>query len=309
MTAPTATIGYWRAIRRVHRLEYPFLIVYPCHGLWGAAYAVASARHLLDAPVLIAVLATMIPPISQNVLNAGQDIRSDSLNPGKSGIAVAARRIGVTALTWWCCVEMGVAVLLAGLVSMWVGRPLVVIAMAVAVVLHLAYNLEPVRLKRRGFFNPFYFMMTFGFLPCLTSYVAAAAGLPGSLWLLCLGFGLLMAGRTLWWAVPDRDADVATGATTPVVRLGASRAWLAACLLTATGIAVLGWGVWLRLGPFWALVVVAATGLFLVDKVRNLARVSDDRLPSERRMRTHSLTVVAVTDTLVWLVPLIASRL
>ena len=308
MTTAT-TVSYWWAIRRVHRIEYPFPIVYACHGLWGAAYAVASPAQLFDPPVLIAVVAAIIPVISQNVLNAGQDIATDSHHPGKGSIAVAARRIGVTALTWWCCVELAIAVLLAGVVSVWVGRPLVVIATVVAVALHLMYNLEPVKLKRRGFFNPFYFLLTFGFLPCLISYVAAAPGLPGSLWLLCLGFGLMLAGRTLWWAVPDRNVDAAVGVRTPVVKLGVPRAWLAVCLMTAAGIAFLGWGVWLRLGPGWALVVVAATGLFLVNKVRKLARVSNDRLPSERRMRTHTLTVVAVADTLVWLVPLIASSL
>ncbi|QUQ63510.1 UbiA prenyltransferase family protein [Kutzneria sp. CA-103260] len=299
------TTGFWPAVRRVHRLEYPFPLAYACHGLWGAAYAVATPAGLLNLPVLLAVVAAIIPIIAQNPLNAGQDIRSDSAHPGKHSIAVAARRLGVRRTLWWSGTEFAVAILLAALA----GSPLAVSAVTVCVLLHLAYNLEPIRLKRRGFANPLYFGLTFGFLPFLTSFAAARADLPGWAWLVGAGFGGLMAGRTLWWAVPDRDADAAGGDRTLVVWLGARRAWLTACLLTATGIAVLGWGVWLRLGPAWALVALAATGLFLVIKLRELGRVRDDRLPSERRMRLRTLTVVTLTDTLVTLVPLIASMI
>ncbi len=299
------TTGYWPAVRRVHRLEYPFPLAYACHGIWGAAYAVATPAGLLSLPVILAVVAAIIPIVAQNPLNAGQDIRSDSVHSGKHGIAVAARRLGVTRTMWWSGAEFAIAILLAS----FVGNPLAVVAVAACVLGHLAYNLEPIRLKRRGFANPLYFGLTFGFLPCLTGFVAARPDLPGWGLVVCAGFGGLMAGRTLWWAVPDRDADAAGGDRTIVVWLGARRAWLTACLLTAAGIAVLGWGVWLRLGPAWALVVIAATGLFLVIKLRELRQVSDDRLPDERRMRLRTLTVVTLTDTLVALVPLIASMI
>ena len=304
----TTAPGYWQAIRRVHRFEYPFPLAYACHAFWGAAYAVSARAQLLAPPVLLAVVATLIPIVAQNVLNAGQDIGSDSMHPGKAGIAVAAKRLGVVQANWWSCMEFGVAVLIVGVVSVWEGRPLVVATVAVCVILHLMYNLEPVKLKRRGFANPVYLGLTFGFLPCMSSFAAVRPDLPGWAWLVFAGFGTLMTGRTLWWAVPDRDADAAGGVRTIVVSLGAHRAWLSACLITAAGIAVLGWGVWLRLGPGWALVVIVATGLFLVNKLRKLARVSNDRLPSERRMRTHTLTIVVLTDALVTLVPLIASH-
>jgi 4-hydroxybenzoate polyprenyltransferase len=309
MSTVTNAPRYWQAIRRVHRLEYPFPLAYACHGLWGAAYAVTTPARLLSPPVLIAVVAVIIPIIAQNVLNAAQDIRADSLNPGKNNIAVAAKRLGPAQATWWTCVEFGVAVLLAGVVTVWVGRPLVVLAVTACVVLHLLYNLEPVKLKRRGFANPIYFGLTFGFLPCLAGFAAARPDLPGWAWLIFTGFAGLMAGRTLWWAVPDLLADAAGGDRTIAVSLGAWRTWLTACLITTSGITTLGWGVWLRLGPPWALIVITATGLFLVNKLSKLAQVSNDRLPNERRMRTHTLTMVTLADALVTLVPLIASRI
>ena len=299
---------YWSDVRRIHRLEYPFPVAYACHALWGACYAVTAPGQLLAVPVILALLAAVLPIDAQNPINAALDMAGDMAHVGKSSIGHAVRRLGPRHAVWWAGVEFTVAVLLAAAVSVWLDRPIVVAAVLAAVVLHLLYNVEPVRLKRRGWAAHVYFGLTFATLPILATFGAVRADFPAWLWPIAVGIGVLLAARTLWWALPDRDADASVGDRTVVVRQGVRPALLMACLITVAGIALTGWGVWWRCGPAWSVLVMACTSLFLVQKLRMWFTVTDSRLPNERRMRTHTLTLVVVADVVIVLVPVLAAR-
>jgi 4-hydroxybenzoate polyprenyltransferase len=297
---------YWRDLLRVHRLEYPFPVNYLCHASWGAAFAVSRPRELLDLPVLAAIAAAVLPLVSQNLINAAYDVRADAVNPGKKHLGEATLRLGRSRVLRWFAVETVLALTLATAASVSAGRPWVLAAVATSVVLWLLYNLEPVRLKRRSFINPVSYALTFVLLPCVSSYSAVRPDFPWWVWTTWSGMGVLLIARTLWWSIPDRGADASVGDRTPVVAHGARRALAIACVMTAAGVGVTGWGLWQGYGPLWSLLYVVAATLFLVDKLGLLRRISDDDLPHEKRMRTHSLTVVMVSDVLLVLIPLLA---
>ncbi|MFI9009944.1 UbiA prenyltransferase family protein [Actinosynnema sp. NPDC053489] len=302
----TGRPGYWRAVHRVHRLEHPFALHYLCHAAWGACFAVAEPADLLRAPVLVAVLANAVQILSQGPLNAAADVAGDRVNPGKSGIATAVLRPGPAHVALWGLAEMAVAVTACAAVALHLDRPLVVVPVVVSSALHLMYNVEPVKLKRRGMANPAYFGMTFAVLPFLSTFAAVRSDVPAWTWPLCAGLGVLMMGRTLWWAVPDRDADAAVGVRTPAVDYGARRALLVACALTALGLVGTGWGLWWGHGAAWAVLGVLTAGLFLVDVLRLTTTITDDRLPDERSLRERTLAVVVVSDAALALLPLVA---
>src|SRR5947208_1965519 len=73
-TATAAYPGRWRALVRIHRLEYPFVVNYLCYAGWGACYAVAGPAGLLTGPVLLAAAANFILLVAQNPLNAALDM-------------------------------------------------------------------------------------------------------------------------------------------------------------------------------------------------------------------------------------------
>ncbi|MER5261807.1 UbiA family prenyltransferase [Actinosynnema sp. NPDC002837] len=302
----TGQIGYWRAIRRVHRLEYPFALHYFCHASLGACFAVTEPADLLRAPVLVTVLANAVQILSQGPLNAAVDVAGDAVNPGKSGIAAAVLRSGPAHVAAWGLAEMTVAVAACAAVALHLNRPMVVVPVVLSSALHLMYNVEPVKLKRRGMANPAYFGLTFAVLPFLSTFAAVRSDWPAWTWPLCTGLGVLMIGRTVWWAVPDRDADAAVGAHTPAVNYGARRALLVACALTALGLAGIGWGLWWGHGAVWAVLGVLTAGLFLVDVLRLTTTTADDRLPDERRLRKRTLTIVVVSDAVLALLPFAA---
>ncbi|GLF95043.1 UbiA family prenyltransferase [Streptomyces yaizuensis] len=294
-----------RDLCRVHRLEFPFPVAYLCHALWGACFAAGAPRQLVQPAVLLAVLANLIPLIAQNVLNAAMDISADARTPGKTGVARAARRIGRTRLIVIASAEMAVALLLAVGVSLHLGRPLVAAAVAAGILVEYLYNLEPVRLKKRGLANPVSLGLHFSLLPCLSTFAAVRPGLPGWVWPLFLGLWLLLIGRTLWWSLPDAAADRAAGLAPPAVRHGVSRALTLATGATATALGLIAWGLSWALGPLSAAIGTAACGVFLIGKLRlRLTGAALDAL-HETRMRRHTLAYVVGADALLVLLPLV----
>ncbi|MEU7550891.1 UbiA family prenyltransferase [Streptomyces sp. NPDC044571] len=302
---PTQANGRLRSIIRIHRLEYPFPIIYLCHVLWGACLAASAPGDLLDAPVLITLFANIVAIVSQNPLNAGLDILADTHTLGKESIARATRHLSVRTAFLCAGLEKTLAMGLSLWVAVWLGRPLVAVGVALSVLLHLAYNLEPIRLKRRGYANPAYFGATFAFLPSLSTYAAVRPDVPLPAWLFLTGLGILLFGRSLWWCIPDLIGDAKAGDRTPAVQHGPRHALVVACLWTAVGLVFVGAGLW-PLGPGWALFGVAAAAAFLVDKITQIRNISRENLPHESTMRKHSLSLAMAGDLLLCAIPLLA---
>lgn len=297
---------YLRDLYRVHRLEFPFPIAYLCHALWGACYAVSGPGQLLRAPVLTAIIANLIPLVAQNLLNAAMDIATDAKTPGKYGIAQAASRLGKARLVRYAAAEMTVALLLAGAAAVYLARPLVAACVAAGVLVEVLYNVEPIRLKKRGLANPVCLGLHFSFLPCLGTFHAVRPDFPGFMLPLFGGLWLLLIGRTLWWSLPDASGDRAAGLSPPAVRYGLDRALVLATSATVAALGLLAWGLWWDLNILAALLGTAACGAFAVSKLR-LARTPLAVVGlHEISMRRRTLVFVVSADVLLAALPLLA---
>lgn len=288
---------------RVHRLEWPFPIAYLCHCLWGAGYAATTLGQVTRAPVTLALLANVIPLVAQNVLNAAMDVSVDTRAPGKAPIAQAATRLGRARLIALAAVEMAIALLLAVGVAIHLGRPLVALTVAAGILVEFLYNLEPVRLKKRGLANPVSLGLHFSVLPFLSTFYSVRPDTPRFLWPLVLGLWLLLIGRTLWWSLPDHAADRAAGLSPPAVRHGPGRALLLAGTATGCALVLIAWGLTWSLGPLPALTGTAACGVLLISELR-LVRSGGPHTLHETRMRRRTLTYVVGADVLLVLLPL-----
>jgi lycopene elongase/hydratase (dihydrobisanhydrobacterioruberin-forming) len=298
--------GLWPSLYWVHRLEYPFSIYYVCHAVWGASWAVADPRQLLTVPVLAIAVANLSHQVGEVVLNAALDVDADVRNPQKHEVASASQRLGRRALLGLATVELALPVLIAAAVSIALSRPSIAVSMAIIVVLQALYNLEPVRLKRRGIANPVTLALTYSVLPALPVYLAVRPDVTPSTWLVLLGMLFSATGRTLWWALPDRGADIEANDSTPVVRLGVSRSLLLACLLSTVGAALIGGSLWWRYGAAWALLGMASASLFPFIQLRQLGRISQQGLFRAVRMRRRDLPLALATDLAVAVIPLAA---
>lgn len=300
------SVSGWRDVLRIHRLEYPFPIHYLCHAVVGACYAVSNVQQLFTGPVLFCIVANLLSIVGGNPLNAAVDISTDAHTQDKRDIAQAALRVGRRQAMRWTTAEMIAALAAATAISLWLDRTLIVVGITWTIALCLLYNLEPVRLKRRGLANPITIALTTGPLPSLVSYSAVRAALTASTWLIFIGLGVLITGRALWWTVPDQVSDKATGMTTPTVQYGASQAMRISCDATVVGLGLLGWGLWWRYGPIWALLGVVVNGPFLLSKLALLRRLSECPLPNSTQLRRHDLSWVMTADIVLVLLPLVA---
>ncbi len=290
------------ALVRIHRLEYPFPIHYLCYAVWGACYAGGPVTW----PLVLVVVAALIHPVSMSALNGVVDLRDDVKNPRKRDLAQAALRLGPRRIGTLACSEMAVCLALCGWASILLGRALVVVTMAAIIAGDLAYNLEPVRLKRRGFASPVTVGVCFGFLPCVLSHAAVTGDFPARIWPIYAGLGLSVAARALWWTVPDARADAAAGTVTVVVRLGARRMAALSCAVALGLPVLLGWGLWWSYGPGWAAVgVVAASAWFFGQ----FAGLRDMTSRSYAELRRLFMTPMAAANIVFALLPLLAQGL
>ena len=296
----------WRDVVRIHRLEYPFPVHYMCHAVLGACYAASDVQQLFTAPVLLSIIENLLSIVGGNPLNAAVDILTDARTQGKRDIAQAALRLGRHHAMSWTATEMTLALAAATVTSLWLDRPLIAVGVALTIALCLLYNLEPARLKRRGLANPITIGLTMGPLPSLVSYSAVRPDLPVSVCMIFIGLGALITGRAIWWTVPDRMGDKATGMITPTIQYGAFQAIVIACVLTVAGLSLLGWGLWWRYGPLWTLLAVATSGPFLLSALALLRHLSDDTLPDPTQMRRRQLSSVMIADIVLVLLPLVA---
>jgi 4-hydroxybenzoate polyprenyltransferase len=301
--------GSWQNLTRIHRLEYPFPVHYFCYAIWGSCYAVSSVRHITDVPVLLAIAANLLLIVALNVLNAAVDVRTDALTPHKRAIATAVLSFGHRRALWWAAAELALALALSTAASLWTGRWLITGAVSLIIVLHLLYNLEPVRLKRRAFANPITFGLSIGFLPSIASYSAVRADFSAAIWLIFASLGVLVTARAWWWSVPDATGDAATRMTTPAVRYGATRTLAVSCLITVAGLSLLGWGISWHYGPGWGLLAVAAGLTFLIAQFEVLLRAVDHCPPTSAGLRRRSLPWAVLANVVLVSIPLAVSSL
>lgn len=292
-----------RRLRRdlvvVHRLHFPLPVSYLAEALWGACFAVASVRQLLGWPVLCVIIANVLLILGPLAFNVALDLEIDTRHQEKDYLADAAKHFGGNGLVIFSIAEMGAGVLLAAAAGAVLARPLVCLVAVGIVLTHVLYNVEPLRLKRRGMTGALVFGLGATTGPALLTYVALAPAVPPAVWLVFAGLGLMAGGRTAWWSLPDRAADLAVGQHTPSARYGLRGAAIRADLLMAVGLLLLGWGLWWRFGPAWAALGLAGYAVFLADVVRTPQT-------SARRMLRRALPVIAVADAVLVVLALAA---
>ncbi|WP_157529627.1 hypothetical protein [Nocardia sp. NRRL S-836] len=235
------------ALTQLHRLEPRHGAHYACCAAWGACYATG-----FDLAVVVAVLANLVAIVSGNPLAA--------LTRGD--LADAVREVGRDRVAALAFVEMLVAQTLAIAVS-W----RVALGVGLILLLHLVLHLEPVRLARRGCAGPVALVTATVLLPSVTAYSAAGGQADPAVWLVFSGAAALATGRTLSWPDHDRPAARPTTVLTCTAVSTATQ-------VTAGGLLMIGAGLWLRSGWFWAAAGVAAcSALLLAPGLRRFDRV------------------------------------
>ncbi|HEX4705107.1 MAG TPA: UbiA family prenyltransferase [Pseudonocardiaceae bacterium] len=301
-----AWIQLYRDAVVVHRLEFPFSVNYLCYASWGACFAVDGAFRPPYAVLVLAAVANLLLIVAGLALNTAADVGTDEYHHERAHLAAAARRLGRGRVVRWAATEMILALLLAGALAVWSMRPVVVAAAAVIVVLQVLYNVEPVRLKRRGLTGVAAFCASVAVLPFLLSYWVVRPDLVAWAGPILAGLGCLAVGRMMVWSIPDRAVDAMTGMRTPSVRYGPSGTLTRSIVVTLAGVVLTCWGLWWRYGPGWALPPVALQAAFL-GALPLPWHAGRDALRSSVRIRHWAMAPVLAGTLAITIIPLVAA--
>jgi lycopene elongase/hydratase (dihydrobisanhydrobacterioruberin-forming) len=286
-----------RDVAAIHRLQLPFSVNCLCYATWGATTAAGEPARLAHPAVPTAITANLLLIVGALALNTAADTGTDERHPERAVLTAAARRFGTRRVVRWSAGELGVAVVLAGSVAAGTGRPLVLAAAIAAGTLQVLYNVEPVRLKRRGLPGVVAFCAAVLVLPFLLAYWSVRPAVDPAAWPVVAGVGLVAIGRMTLWSVPDRTADAATGLRTPAVRHG-PRGAAAVCLAAIlTGLTLTAWGLWRQHGPGWAVPLVTMQAWPLLSAAALLFRgspVTSTRLRG-RAFPPTTIAMIAMT--------------
>jgi len=263
------------ALKTLHRVEvgpiYFFVLI------WGMFVAADRASDLWSAAAILALLINGLSLFSGFVLNNYSDYPIDRRSRIKGYVADAVERIGrrKTLAMYW--IEQAVTVAAAAAVSELLHNWLFVVVKLAGIVSGMMYNGEPMRMKRRGLWNPIMVSIRFGFVPGLIAYFAVHGTVSAGGWVILFGATLLSFSRGFWNSVSDTDEDRAEDIRTAAVVYGPRAAMVSAVVSLVPACALIAAGLWVLLGPWYAIVGVSGAAGATAYRFLLLRRAGDDR--------------------------------
>jgi 4-hydroxybenzoate polyprenyltransferase len=263
------------ALKTLHRVEvgpiYFFVLI------WGMFIAADRASDLWSTAAILAFFINGLSLFSGFVLNNYSDYPIDRRSQIKGYIADAVERVGLrkTFALYW--IEQAVTVAAAVAVSVLLHNWLFVVVKLAGIISGMMYNAEPIRMKRRGIWNPIMLAVRFGFVPGLIAYFAVHGGTIGAGgWVILLGVTLLSFSRGFWNSISDTDEDRAENISTPAVRYGPRAAMVTAVAGLVPACALIAAGLWMLLGPWYAVAGVSGAVGATAYRFVLLRRIGDD---------------------------------
>lgn len=263
------------AIKTLHRFEvgpmYFFVLI------WGMFVAAREPSDLWSVAAILAFFINGLSLFSGFVLNNYSDYPIDRRSQIKGYIADAVERVGLrkTLALYW--IEQALTVAAAVAVSVLLHNWLFVVVKLAGIVSGMMYNGEPVRMKRRGIWNPIMLSIRFGFVPGMIAYLAVHGTIGIGGWVLLLGGTVISFSRGFWNSISDTDEDRAENILTPAVRYGPRAAMESAVASLVPACVLVGAGLWLLLGPLYALAGVTGIVGATIYRFLLLRRASDNR--------------------------------
>ncbi|HEX2085719.1 MAG TPA: UbiA family prenyltransferase [Solirubrobacteraceae bacterium] len=156
----------------------------------------------------------------------------------KAHLSRAVRRFGPPRIVALLVAESLAAIAVTVYMAVDTGRAALPFLWVAGLAIALAYSLEPVRLKRRGWLNPIALMLVLYALPMAYGYVALAERASAEAIAAICAIGLQMLALILLNAAADVRSDRLAGVETPCVRHGLAPVAAVAALAYAAGAAV-----------------------------------------------------------------------
>lgn len=266
-----------RALLVVSRPEYMpggLFFIFGC-----AAVACLTWTSLADnlGLILAGTAVWYLSHLIGSQINCLHDVELD--RAGKPRLSSAVIEFGPRALARVIWLEGAVTLAVTVLMALHTGKPVLPILWLAAAAIAVAYSVEPIRLKRRGWLNPLSLVVVLYMEPMAYGYVTLADSASAAVLGVLVGTGLQMLALILLNPAEDIASDRAGTIDTPCVRHGLHRiAPFAAAVFTIgtiVGLASFGDLVSGREPAVVVALAIAAVGqLFVLQELLRLAMLA-----------------------------------
>jgi 4-hydroxybenzoate polyprenyltransferase len=265
----------------------------------GLAWAASPSLNLVESAVLL-ILTFIIVNLSSAIgaqVNTLSDYALDSRDSRKKSLVAALNSFGQTRLKSILMAEFLIAALLSVLLTVIVGKPLLLVLWLAGISLGCSYSAPPLRLKSRSWLAFVSLVLVLSILPTFFIFYTFTSEI-SLLFLLALS-GLTLTVYAVIVPTETRDyfGDKAMEITTMTVHIGLTKSSLVSIILLIAGGALNGTALFLGLfyGRYpilsiFLIVVVAAISIVLKQFVKLY------RLCKEYDVNNNEMTAQAISD-------------
>lgn len=221
----------------------------------------ATWKELVTWPVLLTFLTYNVATYWGGAINVYFDYEFDRKSPTKKRLPAAIDLVGKKKVRNMLVAEAVLFLAMGGVLAYITGKFILLLLLLAGTFFTIAYSVEPLRFKKRGFLNSLSLFLIIMFLPPLFGWYTVRETMQAPAFLMILGLALVQYGNGLYYTTADYTEDKNDNIRTPSVLMGVIRSVRVSMLLVLAGFLCLLAG-YSHYGNAIGLVVIAAGQAF-----------------------------------------------
>lgn len=192
-------------------------------------------KELISWPVLLTFLTYNVATYWGGAINVYFDYEFDKKSPTKKRLPEAIDLVGKKKVKNMLIAEAVIFLAMGGILAYITGKGILLFLLLVGTFFTIAYSVEPLRFKRRGFLNSLSLFLIIMFLPPLFGWYTVRENMQMPAFLMILGLALVQYGNGLYYTTADYTEDKKDDIRTPSVVMGVIRSVKLSMVLVFAG--------------------------------------------------------------------------
>ncbi len=192
-------------------------------------------KELVTWPVLLAFLTYNVATYWGGAINVYFDYEFDRKSPTKKRLPEAIDLVGKRKVRNMLIAEAVIFLAMGGALAYITGKGSLLFLLLVGTFFTIAYSVEPLRFKKRGFLNSLSLFLIIMFLPPLFGWYTVRESMQVPVFLMILGLALVQYGNGLYYTTADYTEDKSDNIRTPSVLMGVIRSVKVSMFLVFVG--------------------------------------------------------------------------
>lgn len=252
-----------------------------------------SLKELLSWPALFTFLTYNIATYWGGAVNVYFDYEFDRKSPTKKRLPEAIDLVGKRNVRNMLIAEAVIFLALGCALTFITGKWILMALLLTGTFFTVAYSVEPLRFKRRGFLNSLSLFLIIMFLPPLFGWYTVRESMVRPAFLMILGLALVQYGNGLYYTTADYTEDKGDNIKTPSVIMGVIPSVKLSMALVLAGFASLTAGYSFYGNTPGLLIITAGQAFSFYGMLVLLYTARKDNEEMERVIKKHEMIIPA----------------